>query len=83
MSDTVSETIGLLADWVDNPQLAQEFSVNERTVVRWQDQPDGMPFAKVGRRRLSHIPTAREWLKARLRRPNPRRAQRRHKTESA
>jgi hypothetical protein len=46
----------------------------ERTVRRWLDQPNGLPYARAGNRILIHVPTAREWLLASLKRRNPRRA---------
>jgi len=35
--------------------------------------PDGLPHTRIGNRILIHIPTAREWLFARMRHPNRRR----------
>jgi hypothetical protein len=45
----------------------------ERTVRRWLDQPDGLPYTRAGCRILIHVPTAREWLMSNLKRRNPRR----------
>jgi hypothetical protein len=66
-------TTSILEDWADVPQLAADFKVHPRTIIRWQDLPDGLPYAKApGNKRISHIPTAREWLFNRMKRPNPR-----------
>jgi hypothetical protein len=48
-----------------------------RTVLRWMDEPDGLPYTKLGNVRLIHIPTAREWILSRMSRRNPDRRHRR------
>ena len=62
----------ILSDYAEVPQLAADFRKSSRTILRWMDAPDGLPFVKVGNRRLVHVPTAREWLLRRMRIPNPR-----------
>jgi hypothetical protein len=42
------------------------------------NEPNGLPFTQLGNRKIIHLPTAREWLLSRMRRPNPERP-RRHK----
>ena len=74
MSDTSAG--GLLADFVDLGPFADEVGRHPRTVRRWLDQPDGLPFTRIGNRILIHVPTAREWIFSRMRKPNPRRATR-------
>jgi hypothetical protein len=64
-------TSDLLADFAETGQLAKEFKRHERTVRNWTNEPNGLPFVKLGKRRLIHIPTAREWLLKKLRQPNP------------
>jgi hypothetical protein len=61
----------ILDDYVEVPQLAAQVRKHPRTVLRWMDQPNGLPFVKLGNRRLVHVPTARAWLLGRMRRPNP------------
>jgi hypothetical protein len=66
---------GLLDDFVEVEPLAKEvLKRHPRTVRRWMDQPDGLPYTRLGNRILVHIPTAREWLLGRVKRRNPRRA---------
>jgi hypothetical protein len=65
MSDTI------LAGYVDVPQFAAEAQKHPRTVVRWMDAENGLPFVQLGSRRLIHVPTAREWLLRKMRWPNP------------
>jgi hypothetical protein len=40
------------------------------------DEPNGLPYTRIGNRILIHIPTAREWIFGRMRRPAPRRGRR-------
>jgi hypothetical protein len=63
----------LLSDYVDRPQLATELKVSERTVRRYELEPDGLPFVRMGRRKLYNIPRARDWIQRREHKPNPRR----------
>jgi hypothetical protein len=67
----MSET-NFLADYLDLEPFAKECGRDPRTVRRWLNQPDGLPFTRIGNRILIHIPSAREWLFARMRHPNRR-----------
>jgi hypothetical protein len=62
-----------LTDFVEPRQLAKELKRDERTIRNWCAEPDGLPYVKLGQRRLIHVPSAREWLLKKLRRPNPER----------
>jgi hypothetical protein len=64
----------ILTDYAEVPQIAADFGKCVRTVIRWMDEPNGLPFVKVGNKRLVHIPTARQWLLGRMKNPNPRSA---------
>jgi hypothetical protein len=73
----------LLDDYAKVPQVAEEFGKCPRTITRWMDKPDGLPFIYLGKERIVHIPTAREWLLGRMHRRNPRRrAEGRHQRTS-
>jgi hypothetical protein len=63
----------LLQDFVDLNPFAEQVNRDPRTVRRWIDQPNGLPFTRIGNRLLIHIPTARKWLLGRVRQRNPRR----------
>jgi hypothetical protein len=63
----------ILSDYAEIEAFAEEVKRAPRTVIRWMDEPNGLPFTKLGNRRLIHIPSARDWMLARIRRPNPRR----------
>jgi hypothetical protein len=64
----------LLEDYLDLVPFAKQVDRDPRTVRRWLDKPDGLPYARIGNRILIHIPTAREWIFCRMRKPNPRRS---------
>lgn len=66
----------LLADFVEEDALAEELHRHPRTIFRWSNQPGGLPFIKLGNRRLYHVPSVRQWLMHKMRKPNPRRAAR-------
>jgi hypothetical protein len=63
----MSDTDNLLQDFVDLNPFAAQVGRDPRTVRRWIDQPNGLPFTRIGNRLLIHIPTAREWLLSRVR----------------
>jgi hypothetical protein len=73
----------LLTDYVDLDPFAKEVQRSTRTVRNWMDQPDGLPFTRIGNRILIHIPTARDWLFGRMRRPNPTRSARKYRHTGA
>jgi hypothetical protein len=52
----------LLQDYLDLEPFAAEVKRNPRTVRRWLDQPNGLPYTRIGNRILIHVPTAREWI---------------------
>jgi hypothetical protein len=63
----------LLEDFIDIEPFAAQAKRHPRTVRRWMNGPDGLPYARIGNRLLIHVPSAREWLLSRVRRPNQRR----------
>ncbi len=65
-----------LDDFVDLEPFAADAGRNPRTVRRWLNHPDGLPYTRMGNRILIHVPTAREWLMKRMKRHNPRRQHR-------
>ena len=62
-------------DWVEVEPFAAEANKHPRTVNRWMSGPDGLPYAKLGSKRIIHRPTFRDWMIKRIRRQNPRREQ--------
>jgi hypothetical protein len=66
--------LDLLSEYADLKSFADEVKRDERTVRRWMNQPDGLPYTRMGNMVLIHIPTAKDWIFGRMRNPNPRRS---------
>jgi len=56
----------LLEDFLDLEPFAAEVKRDPRTIRRWLDEPDGLPYTRIGNRILIHVPTARDWLMSRM-----------------
>jgi hypothetical protein len=78
----MSNLNSLLSDFADLEPFAAEVKRDPRTVRRWMNEPNGLPYTKIGCRILIHVPTAREWIFGRMRRPNPVRKSRRVSVEA-
>jgi hypothetical protein len=63
----------LLDDFTDIEKLAVQVKRDPRTVRRWMNEPDGLPYTRLGNQILIHVPTFRDWLLKRMRRPARRR----------
>jgi hypothetical protein len=61
----------LLQDFLDLDPFAAEVDRHPRTVRLWMNEPNGLPYTRIGSRILIHVPTAREWLMKRMKRRNP------------
>jgi hypothetical protein len=71
-------SIDILNDYVDVASFAGAVDKHPRSILRWMNESNGLPYLKLGSRRLIHLPTARQWLLGRIQQPNPtRRASRR------
>jgi hypothetical protein len=57
----------LLAGLVPIGQFAKNIGKCTRTVLRWMEQPDGLPYTRLGGQRFIHIESARAWLMMRIR----------------
>ena len=64
----------LLAGFATRAEIARQFDTCERTVARYENEPDGLPSVLIGGRKYYRFDAVREWLARRERRPNPRRA---------
>jgi len=51
----------------------QDVKRHARSVRRWIDMPDGLPYTRLGNRIMIHVPTARAWLLGRVSQRKPRR----------
>jgi hypothetical protein len=65
----INERERILAGYVDEAAVAEEFDVSVQTVRRWRRQKIGPPFAKVGSGVLYPVDLGREWLRNRLTQP--------------
>ncbi|MEL7719028.1 helix-turn-helix domain-containing protein [Citromicrobium bathyomarinum] len=65
--------MALLDEYLNREQLAHELKVNPRTVMRWQNLPDGLPFVELGGRILYRRSSVMEWIASKERFPNQRR----------
>jgi hypothetical protein len=64
---------GVLVGYREQTQWAADAKVTPRTVDRYRAMPDGLPYVKFGGRIYIPIEESREWLRARIQRPNQRR----------
>ena len=60
-----------LDDFADLEPFAAKVGRDPRTVRRWLNEPDGLPYTRIGNRILIHLPSAKAWLLHRMKRPNP------------
>ena len=63
----------ILADYLDRAALATQLDVSPRTIIRYEQQPDGLPSTTIGGRKLYRIESVVTWLRSRETRPNRRR----------
>ena len=66
-------SLKLLDDWLILDDFAAEVKKHPRTVKRWTQLPDGLPFSYLGQTMIFHVPTSRAWIMSRMRHPNPKR----------
>jgi hypothetical protein len=52
-------------------ETARQFKVSVRTVKRYENEPNGLPFIKIGGKCYNKPSSARAWLEARETRANP------------
>jgi hypothetical protein len=66
----------ILEGYIDLAPLAEELDRNPRTIMRWTEQPNGLPFVRLGRRIMFKRESVRNWISAREHKPNTRRTHR-------
>jgi phage terminase Nu1 subunit (DNA packaging protein) len=71
---TTRTDTGLLDGFIDRATLADQLGCTARTIIRYENQPDGLPNLMLGGRKLYRIEAVKAWLANRERKPNPRRA---------
>lgn len=66
------ETKGRVLDgYVEESVFAADNNTTQRTVARYRNQPNGIPFLKWAGKTYIHVDGAREYVKARTKRNNP------------
>jgi hypothetical protein len=63
----------LLSGFVDRPTLAEQLGCCDRTLKRYESEPDGLPHMILAGRKLYPVAGVQAWLAKRVVRPNPRR----------
>jgi hypothetical protein len=66
----------LLDEYFTFEQLGKKIHRHPRTILRWSNEPDGLPFTKLGKTRLTTPEWFNAWLASRMRQPNPDRRRR-------
>ena len=64
----------LLVKYSKRKALAEEIGVTERTLMRWENRPNGLPSLKVGNLVLYDRKSVLSWIASHQRQRNPRRA---------
>lgn len=70
----MSDTGTILEQYIDRATLAAELRCAERTIARYEGEPDGLPSLVIAGRKYYRREAVREFLARRERKPNPRRA---------
>lgn len=65
--------MAILDDYIHDSDAAAEIHVTTRTTARYRNEPDGLPYYVIGGRIYYHKDEFRDWLRKRVRKPNPRR----------
>lgn len=73
MSADTKQVESILAGYLTEQDFADGAKISVRTVARYRSMPDGLPYVEFGGRIYIPIEDAREWLRNRVKRPNPRR----------
>lgn len=63
--------MSILENYLTEDELATELNVCTRTLARWCQKNDGLPFVKMGKRRIFKRDTVVGWLDNQEIFPNP------------
>lgn len=69
----MDNTASILAGSAPEAKFAADNDISQRTVARYRNQPDGLPYFEFGGKIYIPLGEARTWLAAKVKRPNPRR----------
>jgi hypothetical protein len=67
----MDNTASILSGAAPEAKFASDNGISQRTVARYRNQTDGLPYFEFGGRVFIPIEEARAWLQARVKRPNP------------
>ncbi len=71
MPEQEKPRLGFRDEYMSRADFADELGVHERTVARYQNEPDGLPHVKIGGKDYIPIRQGREWIARRITQPNP------------
>lgn len=74
---TPEQSTPLLSDTLTRKELAAELHCSERTIIRMEKIPDGLPSLLIAGKVYYRRTSVLQWLERRERRPNPTRRTRR------
>ena len=66
-----TDTDSLLSGYLTRSELAHQLRCSERTIARYEQMTNGLPYMIVAGRRFYEKKTVRDWLKNRTVHPNP------------
>jgi hypothetical protein len=64
----------ILGDYVEQHEFARIHHITARTVARYRNRADGLPWLQLGGRIYIPLREAGDWLKGQVRHPNKRRS---------
>ena len=63
----------ILEGFVFEADFARANKISRRTSANYRNEPNGLPYVMFGGKVYIHVERAKNWLDARIKRPNPRR----------
>jgi hypothetical protein len=69
--DNAAGAPSILEGYQHEAVFASANKISQRTVARYRNEADGLPFVEFGGRVFIPIAEAKAWLQARVKRPNP------------
>jgi hypothetical protein len=74
VDQTAKTGADILAGYSDQEEFSRVNNISPRTIARYRNQVDGLPWVTFGGRVFIPLAEAAEWLRSQIRRPNKRRA---------
>lgn len=66
--------MGLLDDYYTSDEMEAEIRRGKKTLRRYEREPDGLPYVRIGNQKFYRKDAAKAWIARRERKPNPRRS---------